>query len=133
MTTSLATLRAQRSVAELGSFSTAAVAMRYMQSAVSRQVAALERNQTELFERGPAGARLTADGVILLRHAQVVLDAIAAAQRELDAAEPDVCVVRVGAFISAGAVLLPPGALKGLRDQRPDIRLITRGYNWSGT
>lgn len=126
MEPSLTALRVLRAVAELGSFSAAATALGYTQSAVSRQVAALEREAGRtVFDRGPGGARLTADGLILLRHARVVLDEMAAAQRELDGVEPDVHVVRVGAFISAGVVMLPR-ALRLLRDQRPDIRVTTR-------
>jgi DNA-binding transcriptional LysR family regulator len=126
MEPSLTALRVLRAIAEVGSFSAAATTLGYTQSAVSRQVAALERESGQtLFERGPGGARLTANGLILLRHARVVLDEIAAAQRELDGVEPDLQVVRVGAFISAGAVLLPR-ALRVLRDLRPDVRVTTR-------
>jgi DNA-binding transcriptional LysR family regulator len=126
MEPSLTGLRVLRAVAERGSFTAAATALGYTQSAVSRQVAALERESgTPLFERHPSGVRLTKTGLILLRHARVVLDELAAAQRELDGAEPDVHEVRVGAFISAGAVLLPR-ALRALRDTRPDISVTTR-------
>jgi DNA-binding transcriptional LysR family regulator len=108
------------------SFSAAAAELGYSQSAVSRQIAALERETgATLFERHRAGVRLTENGLILLRHARVVLDEIAAAERELTGAEPDVHDVRVDAFISAGAVVLPR-ALRALRNQRPDIRVTTR-------
>jgi DNA-binding transcriptional LysR family regulator len=126
MEPSLTGLRVLRAVAERGSFTAAATELGYTQSAVSRQVAALERESgATLFERRPDGVRLTRSGLILLRHARVALDEIAAAESELEGALPDVHEVRVGAFISAGAVLLPR-ALRALRDRRPDIRVITR-------
>jgi DNA-binding transcriptional LysR family regulator len=126
MEPSLTGLRVLRAVAERGSFTAAATELGYTQSAISRQVATLERETgAALFERLPAGVRLTRSGLILLRHARVVLDEIAAAEAELDGASPDVHEVRVGAFISAGAVLLPR-ALRALRDRRHDIRISTR-------
>jgi DNA-binding transcriptional LysR family regulator len=126
MEPSLTGLRVLRAVAERGSFTAAAAELGYTQSAVSRQVAALERESgAEVFERRSDGVRLTTSGLILLRHARVVLDEIAAAESELDGAAPDVHEVRVGAFISAGAVLLPC-ALRALRDRRPDVRVTTR-------
>ena len=77
-----------------------------------------------LFDRA-AGVRLTTQGLVLLRHARVILDEIATAERELAGEDTDVHEVRLGAYISAGAVLLPR-TLQTLRDLRPDIRVITR-------
>lgn len=126
MEPSLTGLRVLRAVAERGSFSAAAAELGYTQSAVSRQIAGLERESgAALFERRSDGVRLTKSGMILLRHARVVLDEIAAAESELGGTLPDVHEVRVGAFISAGAVLLPR-ALRALRERRPDIRATTR-------
>lgn len=119
-------LRVLRATAERGSFTAAAAELGYTQSAVSRQVAALEREAgVALFERHRGGVRLTDGGLILLRHARVVLDEIDAAAAELDGAAPDVHEVRLGAFISAGAFVLPR-ALRALRERRQDIRVITR-------
>src|ERR1700760_5109385 len=126
MDPSLTGLRVLRAVAERGSFTAAAAGLGYTQSAVSRQVASLEREAgSALFDRRSDGGRLTKSGLILLRHARAILDEIAAAENELDGTLPDVHDVRVGAFISAGAVLLPR-ALRLLRDRRPDIRVTTR-------
>jgi DNA-binding transcriptional LysR family regulator len=126
MELSLTGLRVLRAVAERGSFTSAAAELGYTQSAVSRQVAALERETgVALFDRRRDGVRLTKPGLILLRHARVVLDELTAAEHELDGSSPDVHQVRVGAFLSAGAVLLPR-ALRALRDRHPDIRLTTR-------
>src|ERR671934_60102 len=53
-------MRVLREVAHRGSFSAAAEALSFTQSAVSQHVAALERESgTRLVERGPRGVRLT--------------------------------------------------------------------------
>ena len=56
-------LRVLREVAEQGSFSAAADALNFTQSAVSQQIAALERETgTKLLQRGNGGVRLTDAG-----------------------------------------------------------------------
>ncbi|MEV0051940.1 LysR family transcriptional regulator [Saccharopolyspora shandongensis] len=61
-----------REVAERGTITAAAKALGYTQSAVSRQVAALEQAVgSRLFDRHPGGVRLTTAGRSLLRHAVV--------------------------------------------------------------
>jgi molybdate transport repressor ModE-like protein len=126
MNPSLTGLRVLRAIAERGSFTAAARDLGYTQSAVSRQVAALEREAgSPLFERRAGGGRLTKEGLIMLRHARAILDEITSAERELEGEDRGVQEVRLGAFVSAGAVLLPR-TLQNLRDQRPDIRVITR-------
>jgi DNA-binding transcriptional LysR family regulator len=126
MEPSLMGLRVLREVAERGSFTAAAAALGYTQSAVSRQVAALERTAgRKLFDRRPAGVALTAAGLTLLRHAAVALDAVAAAERELSGLPPDRGVVRLGTFPSASALILPR-SLAVLRRTHPGIRVTTR-------
>ncbi|KAA0097845.1 LysR family transcriptional regulator [Mycolicibacterium sp. P1-18] len=126
MEPSLTGLRVLRATAERGSFTAAAAELGYTQSAISRQIAGLEREAgLPLFERHPGGVRLTTSGSTLLRHARVVLDEIDAATRELAGSEPDVHVVKIGTFTSAGALLLPR-ALRALRERRPDIRVVSR-------
>jgi len=125
MEPSLTGLRILRAVADRGSFTAAARDLGYTQSAVSRQVATLEREVgAMLFERA-GGVRLTTEGLVLLRHARVILDEIATAKRELEGEDASVQEVRLGAYVSAGAVLLPR-TLRVLRDARPDIQVITR-------
>lgn len=126
MDPSLTALRVLRTIAERGSFTAAAVDLGYTQSAVSRQIAALEKESgARLFDRHPGGVRLTKSGLIMLRHGCIVLDEMAAAQRELNGAEPNLHPVRLGAFISAGAVVLPR-ALRLLREIHPDNHVTTR-------
>jgi DNA-binding transcriptional LysR family regulator len=119
-------LRVLREVAERGSFTGAATALGYTQSAVSRQIAALEQlTGAALFERRSSGARLTTAGGVLLRHAVVVLAELDAVGRELDGLPAEAGSVRLGAFAAAGAVLLPR-ALAALRRSHPHLEVTTR-------
>ncbi|TWF82531.1 DNA-binding transcriptional LysR family regulator [Kitasatospora viridis] len=123
----LAGLRVLREVAERGTFTAAADALGYTQSAVSRQVAALEQaTGARLFDRYPGGVRLTGPGRALLRHAVVALDAVAAADRELSGAQAaERGRVRLGFFPMAGAVIVPR-ALAMLRQDHPHLQVTTR-------
>jgi DNA-binding transcriptional LysR family regulator len=126
MDVSTTSLRVLRAVAERGSFSAAAVELGYTQSGISRQVAALEKEAGHsLFERRTGGVRPTSAGQALLRHGTVVLDALEAAQRELAGEPAGRTEVRLGAIISAGAVLLPQ-ALRTLRLRAPGLAVTTR-------
>jgi len=123
---SLTGLRVVREIAERRTFSAAAASLGYTQSAVSRQVAAVERAAGgAVFERRRDGAAPTAAGRVILRHAAAVLDEIDAAGRELRGLPAETGTVRLGAFPSAGAVLLPR-ALTALRRKHPAIAVVTR-------
>jgi DNA-binding transcriptional LysR family regulator len=123
---SLVALRVFREVAERGTLTSAAAALGYTQSAVSRQIAALERAaQAPLLERRPDGVQLTAAGHVVLRHAATVLDQIDATARELAGMPADAGKVRLGWFTSAGAVLVPR-AIAALRRTHPAITVTTR-------
>ena len=101
-------LRVLREVAQSGSFTAAARVLGYTQSAVSRQVAALEAVAGRaLFERRRDGVVLTPAGARLLARAVRVLDELDAALR--DTAEPDAGAgpVRLGTFATAAAGLIP--------------------------
>src|SRR5437763_14300220 len=79
-------MRVLREVAARGSFSGAAEALSYTQSAVSQQIAALEREAgTILVERNARGVRLTDAGTALVAHADAILARLDAAERELEA------------------------------------------------
>jgi DNA-binding transcriptional LysR family regulator len=102
-----AALRVLVEVAQSGSFSAAGRRLGYTQSAVSRQVAALESVAGRpLFERRRDGVVLTPAGARLLARAIRVLDELDAAVREVvsPAARGP---VRIGAFPAAAAGLLP--------------------------
>ncbi|RFU85862.1 LysR family transcriptional regulator [Streptomyces triticagri] len=120
---STAWLRVFLDVAHHGSFTSAAQELGYTQSAVSRQVAALEAalGGAPLFDRLPRGVRPTAHGWAFLPHAEAVLDRLAHAGREL-AALRDVAggMLRIGAFPTADAALLPR-ALAAFASRHPKV------------
>lgn len=117
-------LRVLREVAARGSFSAAADALAYTQSAVSQQIAALEREAgTRLVDRGARGVRLTDAGEVLLRHTEAILRHLDAAEAELEAlAAGDEGRVRLVSFPSAGATLVP-AAVAALRRRRPGVEV----------
>jgi DNA-binding transcriptional LysR family regulator len=121
---SLTGLRCLRAVAEHGSFSAAASVVSLTQSAVSRQIATLEADVGQpLFERRRDGVRLTDAGRVLLRHAGAALDTLEEAARELGAPAAPPPLVRLGAFPSAGAALIPRAA--ALLRARGSVELVT--------
>src|SRR4051812_5531624 len=117
-------LKVLREVAAHGSFSAAADALAFTQPAVSRQIATLEAEAgMALVERGARGVRLTAAGELLVEHAEVILDRLAAAEHELKAlAGLKGGRLRVGAFPSANATLIPL-ALTAFDREYPEVSL----------
>jgi DNA-binding transcriptional LysR family regulator len=113
-----------RTVARYGSITGAATALRYTQSAVSRQIAALEAELgVRVFDRLPRGVELTAEGRELLPHAEAVLDRLAGARRSLDDLRGlGRGRLRVGAFPTAVAALVPR-ALASFRQAYPEVDL----------
>src|SRR5919197_777555 len=104
-------LTALEAVAREGSFGRAAVALGYTQSAVSQQIAALERIVgARLVERpgGPRPVSPTDAGELLLRHAEAIVARLAAAQADLPAlADGEAGILRVGIYQSVGQRILP--------------------------
>jgi molybdate transport repressor ModE-like protein len=102
---------ALEAVAREGSFGRAASKLGYTQSAVSQQIATLERIVGHrLVERpgGPKPVSLTEAGKLLLTHADAIAARVAAAQADLTAlAEGQAGTLRVGVFQSAGQRILP--------------------------
>ena len=79
-------MRVLREVAVRGSFSAAAEALSFTQSAVSQQIAALEREAgTALVQRNARGVRLTEAGEAVVRHTDAILARLAEAEAELEA------------------------------------------------
>jgi DNA-binding transcriptional LysR family regulator len=120
----VARLKVLKEVAYRGSFSAAAGALSYTQSAVSQQIAALEAETgLALLERHPRGVSLTAAGQTLVGHAEGIL-------ARLDAAEASLAAIaglhggrlRVASFPTAGATLMPL-ALASFRASYPDVEL----------
>jgi molybdate transport repressor ModE-like protein len=104
-------LAALEAIAEHGSFGRAAAALGYTQSAVSQQIATLERLVgIRLVERpgGPRPVELTEAGRLLLRHAEAIVARLQAARADMEALQSgEAGTLRVGAFQSAGARILP--------------------------
>src|ERR671914_82698 len=74
-------MRVLREVAVRGSFSAAAEALSFTQSAISQQIAALEREAgCTLVQRNARGIRLTEAGEALVRHADAILARLAEAE-----------------------------------------------------
>jgi molybdate transport repressor ModE-like protein len=98
-------------VARTGSFGRAAAELGYTQSAVSQQIATLERIVGEkLIERpgGPRTASLTEAGEILLRHAEAIVARIDAARADIAALQHGASGrLRIVTYESIGAQLLP--------------------------
>lgn len=116
-------------VADAGTISRAADDLGYTQSAVSQQIAGLERVVGgPVFERmgGPRPMRLTETGSALLTHARAML-------AQLRTAEADVRSVlageqgqlRVGTVQSAGTRILP-GVLRRFHTERPAVEVLLR-------
>jgi DNA-binding transcriptional LysR family regulator len=104
-------LAALAAVARERSFGRAAESLGYTQSAVSQQIAMLERTVGErLVERpgGPRSVSLTQAGELLLRHADAIVARLEAARADMTAlSEGQAGTLRVGTFQSVGARVLP--------------------------
>jgi len=122
-------LAALEAIARTKSFSQAAVLLGYAQSAVSQQIATLERAVGhKLIERpgGPRPVSLTSAGEVLLRHASHITARLGAAKADLDAlAAGEAGSLRVGTFQSASARVLPP-VLNRFREEWPRITVELR-------
>jgi DNA-binding transcriptional LysR family regulator len=119
-----------RAVAECGSFTAAAQALGYTQSAVSRQVAALESEfGVTLFDRLPRGVRLTESGHCLLPAATAVASRLSAAREDLAALRSVAAGrLRAGAFPTADTALVPQ-AVSAFRALHPGVQLsFTEGF-----
>ena len=118
-------LRVLREVAAHGSFSAAAESLSYTQSAVSQQIAALEREAgTRLVERSARGVKLTDAGRALVaprrRDPRPPGRRRGGAARRSPACAAAACASR--AFPSACATLMPQ-ALAAFRERHPGVEL----------
>jgi molybdate transport repressor ModE-like protein len=113
-------LNALREIAIRGSFSAAAEQLHYSQSAISQQVAQLEKQVgTLLIERGGRGIRLTSAGRALVDHTDLILRHMTEAEAELEAITGlRQSALRVVTFGSAAATFMP-GAIQRFRASHP--------------
>src|SRR5262249_36241044 len=111
-------------VASEASFNRAAAKLGYTQSAISQQIATLERVVGQKLIERPGGSlpvRLTRAGEIVMEHAHAIGERLARAQadlRSLTAGELD--PVRVG-FFGRGVGALIPGICRRLDEWRDDV------------
>ncbi len=119
-------LAALDAVAHEGSFGRAAKRLGYTQSAVSQQIAALERAVGErLLERpgGPRAVSLTEAGTLLLRHAEAIVARLEAARADMAALRAgEMGTLRVATYQSVGARVLP-AVMRRFRSEWPGITL----------
>ncbi len=115
-------LRVLHEVSLRGSVTAAASVLHVTPSAVSQQLAQLEREAgCDLLERAGRGIVLTHAGSTLARHAEAVLRALEGAEAGLAAARTGVVgTVRVGSFPSAAGTLVAPAAARA-RSRHPDL------------
>jgi molybdate transport repressor ModE-like protein len=115
---------ALQAIATEGSFGRAAERLGYTQSAISQQMATVERIVGEkLVERpgGPRAVSLTEAGRLLLRHADSIVARLQAAQADLHALRAgEAGLLHVGTFQSVGARMLPE-IMRRFRDQWPAV------------
>jgi DNA-binding transcriptional LysR family regulator len=120
----VARLKVLDEVARRGSFSAAADALDYTQSAISQQIAALEQETGMiLLQRHPRGVSLTAAGQTLVGHAEGILARLESAEAALgEIAGLRGGRLRMASFPTAGATLMPP-AIATFRARHPDVEL----------
>ncbi|MDI5981797.1 LysR family transcriptional regulator [Amycolatopsis magusensis] len=124
---SLQRLRMLRELDRRGTVTAAAGALHYTASAVSQQLAQLERDVgAKLFERLGRRVQLTELGKLLTSHAEEILGAVERAALALEEAQESVTVrLTAGVWASVASGLLPH-ALTALAAEHPGIKVRTR-------
>jgi DNA-binding transcriptional LysR family regulator len=114
-------LRAFALVIDLGSISAAASVLGYTQSAVSQQLAALEREVgAPLVDRAQRPLRATRAGEVVRPHVERVLSALGGAEAALEDLRGGTARLRVAAFTSALSSFVP-GAVRDLRRAQSEL------------
>ncbi|MBE2316053.1 LysR family transcriptional regulator [Solirubrobacter sp. CPCC 204708] len=116
-------LRLLRELHERGTIAAVADALQFTPSAVSQQLAMLEREAgVKLIEKAGRGVRLTDPGLVLAEHADALLERAALAEADLAAAANEIAGRgRIAAFQSAAFKLALP-AIAELRTTAPRLR-----------
>ncbi|MHC0432867.1 LysR family transcriptional regulator [Streptomyces sp. O3] len=120
-------LRTLDALARHGSVSGAAAGLHVTTSAVSQQMAKLEREVgQQLLAKNGRGIRLTDAGRLLADHAARILSQVELAQSDLEAQRDRVVgELRISAFPTAMRGLFP-AALTALRERHPGLRVTSR-------
>ncbi|WP_433256757.1 LysR family transcriptional regulator [Streptosporangium sp. CA-135522] len=112
-----------REVARQGSFSRAAAALLLTPSAVSQQIAALERTLgTPVVHRSTRGVALTEPGRMLVEAAETISAELRHAQERIDRLTTGRTTMTIATFTSGGRHLLP-AALARFTAEHPDVEL----------
>jgi DNA-binding transcriptional LysR family regulator len=116
-------LRLLRELHERGTVAAVADALQFTPSAVSQQLAMLEREAgVRLLERAGRGVRLTDAALVLVGHAEALLERAAIAEAGLAAAAGTVAGrARIAGFESVGLKLALP-AMQALAREAPGLR-----------
>jgi DNA-binding transcriptional LysR family regulator len=116
-------LRLLRELHQRGTIAAVADALQYTPSAVSQQLAMLEREAgVRLLERAGRGVRLTDPALVLVEHAEALLDRVAVAEAELAAAAGTVSGrARIAGFQSVVLRIALP-AMEALAREAPRLR-----------
>ncbi|NMD08486.1 MAG: LysR family transcriptional regulator [Phyllobacteriaceae bacterium] len=117
-------LRIFHAVADAGSFTHAGHELNLSQSAVSRQISALEDDlNVPLFHRHARGLILTEQGEVLYRTAHDVFTKLAAAKtRLMDSKEKPTGELRITTTVGLGSIWLTP-RIKEFMELYPDIQV----------
>ncbi len=117
-------LRLLREVGRRGTIAGAARALGLTASAVSQQLAVLEREAgAPLLDRSPRGVVLTGAGRALSEHADAVIDLLARARADLEQRQGEISgEVRLATVASAAATMVSDAVLT-LRQRNPGIEL----------
>lgn len=112
-----------RELADLGTMTAVAAACGYTSSAVSQQLAVLEREAgVRLLERAGRRVRLTHEGQRLVAHARIVLSALETAERDLRAADTPRGPLTLACFSTFAAAHVIPAILAAC-EQHPDLHI----------
>ncbi|WP_370418110.1 LysR family transcriptional regulator [Streptomyces sp. QH1-20] len=116
-------LRTLREVARSGSFNKAAAALLLTPSAVSQQIAALERTLgAQVVERSTRGVSLTEPGRLLVEAAEAISAELSHAREQIDRLATGRTKLTVATFTSGGHRLLPP-VLTRFVAEHPEVEL----------
>jgi DNA-binding transcriptional LysR family regulator len=128
-------LAALEAVATEGTFGRAAEKLGYTQSAVSQQIATLERIVGERLVERPGGPRpvtLTEAGRLLLGHAEAIVARLQAAQADIAALScGEAGSLHVGTFQSVGVKVLPE-VMRRFRAAWPNVEIELRESHLDG-
>ena len=121
-----------REVAAQGSITAAAEALGYTTSAISQQIAKLEKEAAQpLLERHARGVVLTEAGRAVVRHAERILVELQAADAELaEIRGLRAGVLAIGTFPTAGSSLLPL-VVKEFKTRHPGVDLTVLSGRFS--